>query len=140
MQRYLSKSPEETVEIGARIGEKVRKGSTILLSGALGSGKTVLVRGIARALDIEERVTSPSFTLISVYRGKHELYHVDLYRIDSVNEVEDLGLEDILNSDGIVVIEWGEKIKSILPDDCIEVNILIKSGKEREIMLKGLSI
>ncbi len=140
MQRYLSKSPEETVEIGEKIGKKIGRGATILLSGALGSGKTVLVRGIASALGISERVTSPSFTLISVYRGKYELYHVDLYRIERVDEVEDLGLEDILNSGSIVVIEWGEKIRSILPDDCIEVNINIKSGEEREIILKGISI
>ena len=140
----ISKTEEETRKIGEKIGSKLDKGSLILLDGPLGSGKTVLVKGIAKSLNIEEEITSPSFTIISEYQGylqnnpshKVQFFHVDLYRIENAEEIEDLGLDDIIYSNGIVVIEWGEKLEPILPDSCIKISISIQSDLSRRITIR----
>lgn len=141
----VSKSPEETIRIGRRIGEKAEPGAVIALEGALGSGKTTLVKGIAGALQIEEQVTSPTFTIISQYRGLKEgcpveLYHIDLYRIRQAPELEQLGLEEILDGQGISVIEWSEKAEGILPEDCVHVRMLLTAEGERIIRIRGLAL
>ena len=121
----------------------------VSLEGKLGVGKTTFVRGIAEALRIEEQVTSPSFTIMSVYRAPVSLYHIDLYRIDEFAEIIDAGLEDVLfdNQDGVVVIEWGEKAGGILPKETIQVSIAFAEGDSagqekdsRTISISGIEL
>jgi tRNA threonylcarbamoyladenosine biosynthesis protein TsaE len=112
---HHSASPEETIALGARIGARIAEncadGALVLLVGPLGAGKTVLAKGIARGLGIEEQVISPTYTIVSEYgSGSVPLHHVDLYRIEGTEQMENLGLEDIVRGNGIVVVEWGEKL------------------------------
>ena len=116
MQKIISESYEHTLEIGEKIGNKVKQGDVTSINGNLGAGKTVLIKGIGKVLKIKDEITSPSFALISEYRGILTLYHIDLYRIDSIYEIEDLGLEEIISGKGVTVIEWGEKAKPLLPE------------------------
>ena len=117
----------------------------IALEGPLGSGKTTLVKGLARALAVEEPITSPTFTLISQYRGFLEgrpvdLFHVDLYRLAHEAELEDLGLEELMGGQSITVIEWGEKASSLLPGDAVRVAIELAPDGTRRIRVEGLAI
>ncbi|HOV63562.1 MAG TPA: tRNA (adenosine(37)-N6)-threonylcarbamoyltransferase complex ATPase subunit type 1 TsaE [Spirochaetia bacterium] len=128
---------EETISCGKDIGKRLFPGAVVALSGTLGAGKTTLVKGIAQALDIEEEVTSPSFTIISEYEGSLPLYHMDLYRIESIREFEDLGSDEMLGGKGICVIEWSEKVESVLPPH-VRVHITVEDGTTRVIEIEGL--
>ena len=110
-----TKSAEQTVALGEKIGSFLKKGDIIALQGTLAAGKTTITKGIARALGISEPVTSPTFTLISVYEGKLPLYHMDVYRLGTAEDFLELGAEEMLYGDGISVIEWSEKIMNELP-------------------------
>ncbi len=141
-----STSPSQTEQAGFRIGLALLPGAVLSLEGPLGSGKTVLVRGIARALGIEEPVTSPTFTLVSHYRvpgpgaGRPaDLYHVDLYRLDGETEIEELGLDELMGGRGVVAVEWGEKAARFLPADAVRVRIAITGSGGREIRIEGLA-
>jgi len=130
------------VDLGAELGRRLGRGDIVALHGPLGAGKTTLVKGIARSLLIEEPVTSPSFTLIAEYDGCLEglpiiLFHVDLYRINHPQEIEDLGLEEILGASGICVIEWAEKAAEFLPDSAIQVEIALLNGENRSVEIEG---
>jgi tRNA threonylcarbamoyladenosine biosynthesis protein TsaE len=138
MQRLSTASAEETIGLGTKIGTLLNTGDIITLHGSLGSGKTTIVKGIARALDIEEEITSPSFTLISEYDGRLPLYHMDLYRIDSVEEFELIGAEELLYGSGVSIIEWAEKIEQILPNNCIAITFTIEDNGRREIRIDGI--
>jgi tRNA threonylcarbamoyladenosine biosynthesis protein TsaE len=112
-------SPDETLAagetLGARLASQFPRGATVLLVGPLGAGKTVIARGIARGLGIQDRLVSPTYTIISEYRATGILlHHVDLYRIEGREQMENLGLEDIIAGPGYVLVEWGEKIESSL--------------------------
>jgi tRNA threonylcarbamoyladenosine biosynthesis protein TsaE len=120
--KITSKSPHQTHQLGIQIGELAQIGDIFLLTGNLGSGKTCLTQGIAWGIGVEEYAFSPSFVLIREYHGRFPLYHIDLYRLDSIEEILDLRLDEYLDSDGICVIEWAEKGLSALPED----NLLIK--------------
>lgn len=138
-----SESAKQTVDIGTEIGGHLDRGDVVALHGPLGAGKTTLVKGIARSLGIEEPVTSPSFTLISEYDGKRQdqpitLYHIDLYRISHPREIEDLGIEELLETRGICVIEWAEKAEGFLPDSAIQIDISLLKGEKRNVEIKGL--
>jgi tRNA threonylcarbamoyladenosine biosynthesis protein TsaE len=113
--RHHSASPEETIavgeSIGVRLAENCADGALVLLVGPLGAGKTVFAKGIARGLGIRDQIISPTYTIISEYgSGSVPLHHVDLYRIEGKEQLENLGLEDILRGNSIVVVEWGEKL------------------------------
>ena len=141
----ISRDPETTIQVGRRIGERLEAGSVLSLEGVLGAGKTTLVKGIALALGIEEPVTSPTFTLISQYRGRRagrdlDLVHVDLYRIRHERELEDLGLEEILAAPGITVIEWGEKARSVLPPEAVHLRLELAADGARRLLLTGLEL
>ena len=107
------------------------------MTGPIGSGKSVMTRGIARGLEIEDNITSPTFTLICEYSGKLPLYHMDLYRISDADEFEMIGGRDLIYSGGISVIEWAEKIEEYLPEKMICVNIEIDQDGSRIITITG---
>ena len=135
--KYLSHSEDETQKIGYEVAEKIKKGDVISLTGSLGAGKTVFTIGFAKQLGIEEAIVSPTFTLVQEYDGREKMYHLDLYRLSGEDEFESMGGEDFLYSDGVTLIEWSEKIESMLPDDTIYVRITINEDLTRTIEITG---
>jgi len=135
---FRSTSEAETKKIGELIASYFSDGSLIAISGSLGSGKTVLAKGIAKALNITDTIVSPSFTLIQEYEGQIPFYHYDLYRLNSIDEFEELGGEELLNRDGITFIEWGEKIETLLPADTVRITIAIEEDGNRLIEITGV--
>lgn len=138
MAVFTCKERKDTIRLGRLIGEKVKTGDIICLEGSLGSGKTTLVKGMARAFGIKEEVTSPTFTIVSSYHGSPDLFHIDLYRIDHLDQLDDIGIDEYLYGNGISVIEWGEKMASLLPETAIKIFITIKEDNSREINIQGL--
>lgn len=138
-KEYISKSAEETRQIGYELAQQLRPGDCLALIGELGSGKTTLVQGIASGLDIKESVISPSFILVREYKGRMPLYHIDAYRVRSPEELLEVGLDEYVLSEGIVAIEWGDKVKEFLPG-CIEVQIEIVSEGQRKITVKSQKV
>lgn len=121
---FESFSAEDTFNIGKSLAEKSEKGQVYCLYGDLGTGKTVFSQGFARGLGIDEVVCSPTFTILKEYHeGRIPFYHFDVYRIGNEDEMDEIGYYDIIDGDGICLIEWAELIKDILPNDCIEVTI-----------------
>jgi tRNA threonylcarbamoyladenosine biosynthesis protein TsaE len=116
-------SPEETGILGEKLGSILRAGDMICLYGGLGAGKTCFAQGIARGLGIEGTVTSPTFTLINEYYGRLPFYHMDVYRLDSVMEMDDLGYEEYFYSGGVILIEWADKINELLPEERLDITI-----------------
>jgi tRNA threonylcarbamoyladenosine biosynthesis protein TsaE len=119
----ISRAPDETRKVGAALAELLVPGDVVSLTGDLGAGKTAFVQGAARALGVQEPVTSPTFVLVRQYRGDVPVHHVDVYRLDRVQEVLDLGFEDLLDPSGVVFVEWGDAIDALLPDDHLRVEI-----------------
>ncbi|MDI3546835.1 MAG: tRNA threonylcarbamoyladenosine biosynthesis protein TsaE [Halanaerobiales bacterium] len=135
--KYLSRSEEDTIRLGERIGELVEPGQLILLAGELGAGKTVLTQGIAGGLGVEDEVTSPTYKLINEYEGELPLFHMDLYRLEEEEELYELGFEDYLERDGIIVIEWPDLAYDLLPPDFIYIKINILGDESREILIES---
>ena len=133
--QYISHNTEETIEIGKKIGQMCKSGTVISLRGSLGAGKTVIAKGIAKALNIDEAIVSPTFTIIQEYKGTLPLYHMDLYRISGCDEFEMLGGEEMLYGNGVTLIEWSEKIEEMLPEDTIFIDITIEENLDRTITL-----
>jgi len=135
----ISKSAEETLEIGRIIGEQLGAGDVLALTGDLGSGKTCLTQGIARGLRVPEeyRITSPTFTLINEYPGRVRLYHMDMYRLTGPEDLADMGYEDYFYGDGVVVIEWAEKITDVLPAENLRASLRYINESSREIRMAG---
>jgi tRNA threonylcarbamoyladenosine biosynthesis protein TsaE len=119
----ISRAPDETRKVGAALAELLVPGDVVSLTGDLGAGKTAFVQGAARALGVQEPVTSPTFVLVRQYRGDVPVHHVDVYRLDRVQEVLDLGFEDLLDPSGVVFVEWGDAIDALLPNDHLRVEI-----------------
>jgi len=124
-------TPDETFQAGERIGSSLRPGDVVAITGPLGAGKTILVKGIAASLSVTDPVTSPTFTLIAEYDGRLPLFHVDLYRIGSALEFDLLGLDDYFDEDGVTVIEWSDRAGSSLPERTISVTIEIDQDGNR---------
>ena len=133
----FTKSTEETVELGRKIGAFLLPNDVIALTGPLGAGKTTLIQGIAEGLGVKEYVTSPTFIIINEYQGKVPFYHIDLYRLDEVKEIEDLGIEEYFNCGGVCVIEWAEKLKELLPVKAEQIEIGVVSENERKICVSS---
>ena len=131
--------PEETIQLGQCIGEVLRPGSVIGLCGELGTGKTHLIKGLARGLGVDERyyVTSPSFTIINEYPGRIPLNHLDLYRLENTDQMEELGYEEYFYSEGVTVIEWAEKVLPLLPENRLMVEISHLSENRRKFKITG---
>ena len=134
MKKLISTSVEETEKTGKKIALTSNPFDVICLFGPLGAGKTVIVRGICKGYKVKDFVNSPSFKIVNEYRGKFPVYHIDLYRLNSASEINDLGLDEYIYGDGITIIEWAEKLgKKNLPKKRIEIYIKSKSDNEREI-------
>ncbi len=132
----ISHSPEQTQKFGVRIGELALPGDVFLLVGDLGAGKTCLTQGIAWGLDIKEYALSPSFVIMRELYGRLPLYHIDLYRLDRIEESIALGLDDYLYGRGVCVVEWAEKALSILPTEHLLIKIGYLSDTERSFQMK----
>ncbi len=130
---FVVHTEEDTVLLGKRLGEKLRRGDVVALDGTLAAGKTYFTKGIALGLEITEDITSPTFTIVSEYRGRLPLYHMDVYRLEGEEDFFGIGAEDMLYGDGVCVIEWGEKVKEFLPEHTIGVKIDINSDNSRHI-------
>ena len=129
MIQARTRSPEDTKSLAASLAELARPGDLLLLVGDLGAGKTTFAQGFAAALGITEQVTSPTFTLAREYHGRLLLHHLDVFRLDQISEVLDLGLPELLDSEGVILIEWGDAIRQALPNDCLEVALTFVDGQ-----------
>ena len=137
MLTFTTNSPEETIALGERIGKKLKKGDVIAMQGTLAAGKTTITKGIAKALGIDDTITSPTFCLISEYYGKMPLYHMDVYRLEGAEDFINLGTDDMIYGDGVSIIEWSEKIMDELPEKTIILNIQPQEDQSRIITLEN---
>ena len=131
-----SNSPEQTQKLGVSIAKVALPGDIFLLAGNLGVGKTCLTQGIAWGLGIKEYAVSPSFVLVRELYGRLPLYHIDLYRLDHIEEIEDLGLDEYLYGNGVCVVEWAEKGLAVLPAEHLLIEISYLSDTERNFRFK----
>ena len=123
MKEIITCSTEETLNQGFILGSELKKGDVVCLKGDLGTGKTVFTKGIAKAMGYEGYVTSPTFMLVNEYETYVPLYHFDVYRISCPSEIFEIGFEDYINSGGVIVIEWADIIKDVVPEGAIWVEI-----------------
>lgn len=139
MKKIFLENEESTKKIGEIIGEKLFNGAILCLNGDLGAGKTTLTKSIAKALKIDEDITSPTFTIVNEYtEGSIPLYHFDVYRIGEPDEMYDIGFDEYINSDGVCIIEWSSIIRDILPKEKLEINLNYSgTGREIEIISYG---
>jgi tRNA threonylcarbamoyladenosine biosynthesis protein TsaE len=132
-----SAGPGETIVIGKKLGQRLKKGDVVCLYGDIGAGKTTLIKGIASSFGIHERdITSASFTMIAEYDTSPPFYHVDLYRLEGGKDVDNIGMYDYLGSDGIAVIEWAERLDDV-PDGALRITIEIIDENRRKLYLEG---
>ncbi|MBI4335954.1 MAG: tRNA (adenosine(37)-N6)-threonylcarbamoyltransferase complex ATPase subunit type 1 TsaE [Candidatus Omnitrophica bacterium] len=138
MKTYVTRCREGTIELGARLAKGFKGGDVIALTGELGSGKTTLTKGIAKGLGVKayRYVNSPSFVIIKEYQGKAPLYHFDVFRVDSLSEVDALGFEEYFYGNGVCVVEWADKIRNLLPNKRIEIKIETIGIKERNVSVR----
>lgn len=139
---FLTHSREETEALGARLASALTKGAVVAFTGDLGAGKTAFVSGMARALGVEERVTSPTFTIVNEYEGgRLPLFHFDMYRLDSADELFHIGWEDYLARGGVCAVEWSENVEEAIEADAVRVSILRGGGDDdRIITIEGVEL
>ena len=130
--QFVSHSTQETEQFGEEVAKSLRGGDVLAFTGSLGMGKTAFTRGLARGLGCRGRVTSPTFTIVNEYDGKTPLFHFDMYRLGSSDELFDIGWDDYLARGGVCAVEWSERVSDALPDDTIYVDIA--RGEEDENM------
>ncbi len=131
----VSHSSERTQALGRALGEHAQPGDVLLLVGGLGSGKTCLTQGVLWGLGSDEFARSPTFVLVSQYEGRHTLYHMDLYRLETFEEVVDLGLDEMLFGDGVSVVEWADKGAGAFPEDHLLIRLEYVDDDTRRISL-----
>lgn len=135
--QFITRSTEETEQLGERLGRLLRGGEIIAFSGGLGAGKTAFTRGLARGLEIPMRVTSPTYTIVNEYTGgRLPLFHFDMYRLGSEDELFDIGWEDYLRRGGVCAVEWSENVRGAM-EDAITVHIDRLSDEVRQITIEG---
>ncbi len=134
-----TESPEETLRLGRVLGEILPPGSFVALVGSLGAGKTLLAKGIAGGLGVEDEreVTSPSFVLVNEYRGRIPIFHLDLYRLESYAAVEGIGWDEFVYGPGVTLVEWADKVEEDLPGERIEVHLQWVSEEKRKLVFYG---
>lgn len=137
MLKLITGSAEETSKIGEQLGRLLNKGNIVCLSGDLGAGKTAFTKGIAKGMGVEGYVTSPTYTIINEYEGRLPLFHFDVYRLNDVEEMHELGYEEYFFGDGVVVIEWADIVRDIIPGERLWITILnTKGDNSREIIIE----
>ena len=139
---FVTHSREETEALGARLADALAEGRVVAFTGDLGAGKTAFVSGMARALGVEERVTSPTFTIVNEYEGgRLPLFHFDMYRLDSADELFHIGWEDYLARGGVCAVEWSENVTRAIEPDAVRVSILRGDGdNDRVIAIEGVKL
>ena len=139
---FVTHSREETEALGARLADALAEGRVVAFTGDLGAGKTAFVSGMARALGVEERVTSPTFTIVNEYEGgRLPLFHFDMYRLGSSDELFDIGWEDYLDRGGVCAVEWSENVTGAIEPDAVRVSILRGDGdNDRVIAIEGVKL
>lgn len=137
MKSYNVINSDETIKLGEKIGRLLKPGDVVLLLGDLSAGKTTITKGIGKALGVNKIINSPTFTIVKEYKGsKCDLFHLDLYRLDGLNE--DFDLEEYMDRGGVCVIEWPFQVKEILPSEYLLIEIKITSENERIINVSGI--
>jgi tRNA threonylcarbamoyladenosine biosynthesis protein TsaE len=133
-------SVDETRDLASAVAALARAGDVVVLAGDLGAGKTAFVQGFGRGLGVVDRITSPTFTLVHVYEdGRLPIHHLDVYRLDQLSEALDLGLAEMLDDGGVVLIEWGDAITPVLPHDYLEVRMTFGDGDDdRQVALRAV--
>jgi len=142
-KKFLTKSPEETLDLGRRLGKRLKASDVVCLSGDLGGGKTLFTKGIAESLDIKDTIISPTFVISRKYEREQypTLYHLDLYRISTPSELEGIDLEDIIkDKNSITVIEWPENASSLIPNTAIWILFKYIRLYQREIEIRGINL
>ena len=134
-----SNHPDDTLGLGEELGKLLRPGDVVALFGDLGAGKTTLTKGIAAGLGVAADVHSPTFTLIHEHAGRVPLYHVDLYRLEHEEEVADIGIEEYVHGDGVTVIEWADRMRSLLPEERLDITMRIIGDCQREMTFETRS-
>jgi tRNA threonylcarbamoyladenosine biosynthesis protein TsaE len=125
-----SRSVDETRDLARALARLARAGDVVLLAGDLGAGKTAFAQGFGSGLGIDAPITSPTFTLARQYEGRLPLHHLDVYRLESLNEVFDIGLPELLDEDAVVLVEWGDVIAPVLPADFLEIRLTFGEGDD----------
>lgn len=130
---------EDMRSLGAAVGSVLMPGDVVALTGDLGAGKTTLVQGAAPSLGVQDAVTSPTFTLVREYRGRWPVYHLDVYRLNRIQEVIDLGFEELLDPEGVTFVEWGDAIAGLLPSSYLEIELWTRAEDDgRMVLLSGV--
>ena len=134
-------SPRETELLGERLAQQLKGGEVLALFGGMGMGKTAFTRGLARGLDVQEPVSSPTFALVNEYAGRLPLYHFDMYRVTSWDDLYSTGFFDYLETGGVLVIEWSENIEEALPENTVKIIFKRGNGEnDQEIEIEGLEL
>lgn len=133
--KIITKNEESTINLGKMIGRALVPGDVINLNGDLGAGKTYLTKGIAKGLEVEDYVTSPTFIIVNEYQGRVPLYHFDVYRINDIYEMYEIGFEEYLYGEGICIVEWGNMVSEMLPKGAINITINRIDENTREISI-----
>ena len=140
MQTFITNSEHETEELGAKLAGVLHGGSVVAMFGDLGSGKTALVRGMARGMGLQARVTSPTFTIVNEYLGPVDLIHFDMYRLHSSDELFDIGWEDYISRGAVCAVEWSENVEDAFFGDEIKITFKKLSDTSREITIEGAAL
>ena len=139
--KMTTTSPRETELLGERLAQQLKGGEVLALFGGMGMGKTAFTRGLARVLDVEEPVSSPTFALVNEYAWRLPLYHFDMYRVTSWDDLYSTGFFDYLETGGVLVIEWSENIEEALPENTVKIIFKRGNGEnDREIEIEGLEL
>lgn len=137
MRELVSESAEATEAAGEELGRALAPGAVVALTGELGTGKTCFIRGLVRGLGVTAPTSSPTFVLINEYRGRVPVHHVDLYRVESLAEIMDLGIPELFGRDAVTVVEWADKLGPLLPRDAIRVHLEGLGDEPRRIVYIG---
>ncbi len=141
MRQFQTSSPEETELLGQKIGARLKGGEVLALFGGMGAGKTVLTRGIARGLGVAEGVSSPTFALVHEYDGRLKIYHFDMFRVESWDDLYSTGFFDFLDSGAVLIVEWSENIENALPESAVRIRLAPgKTERERVISIEGMEL
>ena len=140
MSIYITNSEQETEELGRRFAQKLPGGSVVAMFGGLGAGKTAFVRGMARGMGLDCRVSSPTFTIVNEYLGDRELIHFDMYRLGSADELFEIGWEDYLSRGAVCAVEWSENVQDAFFGDEISVTIERLGDTARKISIEGVEL